>query len=91
MRNFAQMLAHISAEVIRAQVFSRSAFMQSILDIETKRKAWRISKAELCRAAGVHVETYRRLMLGRTSPTMRTLARIERALEALTAPLRGAA
>lgn len=54
--------------------------MRTIEEIERERKRQRITKSQLCAHAGVHIETYRRTKLGRTSPNIRTLRRLEQAL-----------
>lgn len=58
--------------------------MRTIDQIETLRKRARIPKRELCAAAGIHVETYRRIQLMKVSPTMRTMGNLDRSLERLT-------
>lgn len=57
--------------------------MRSIKEIEKARAACGVSKAALCAAAMVHVATYRRLVIEENSPTLRTLGRLDRALEEL--------
>jgi transcriptional regulator with XRE-family HTH domain len=59
--------------------------MQTIAEIEAERARARIPKAELCKAAGVNVATYRRCEIGETSPTVRTLIKLADALAMLRA------
>jgi len=57
--------------------------MRTIIEIDRARKIARISKRELCRASGVHVETYRRWMRDKVSPTVRNLSAVDQALKTL--------
>lgn len=63
---------------------SKSQPMQMIETLEQLRQKARISKAELCREAGVHVETLRRWRLARTSPRLATVEALQGALKRLT-------
>lgn len=62
--------------------------MSLIATIESDRAKARIPKAELCRRAGVHVETFRRARLSRNSPRLATVEALQRALAALLSEAR---
>jgi DNA-binding transcriptional regulator YiaG len=59
--------------------------LTTVQEIEARRRMFRVSKSELCREAGVHLQTYRRWVLHQRSPTVRTLSKVQSALARLTA------
>ncbi len=63
-------------EVIRGQMFSFD-------EIDKLRAANSLSRKQVYERAGIHKETWRRLMNGTSAPNTRTLEKLSRALEAL--------
>lgn len=63
-------------EVIRGQ-------MRSFVEIEEQRSVHGFSRKAVYEKAGVHKETWRRLMNGTSAPNTRTLAKLSGALEEL--------
>jgi transcriptional regulator with XRE-family HTH domain len=59
--------------------------MLTVPEIERQRARLRIPKRELCQMAGVRVSTYARWLKAETSPQLRTLERVGKALETLKA------
>lgn len=55
-------------------------------DIEKKRIDKKISRAKLCRIAGISDETYRNILDGFATPQRRTLIKLNRALDGAGAP-----
>jgi transcriptional regulator with XRE-family HTH domain len=52
-------------------------------NIGTRRRKARMSQAELARKAGIRQETVSRLETGKHASTLRTIEKIERALQAV--------
>ncbi|MEX0703225.1 MAG: helix-turn-helix transcriptional regulator [Planctomycetales bacterium] len=61
-----------------AVAFARASIARSIIE---ERKTLGLTQAELAKLAGVRQETVSRLESGKHSPTVRTVEKIERALQ----------